>query len=58
MNFKELLIRAKAREPQAMEAILNLYTPLLLKESILDGVFDEEIVFDVPRSLPLHRDGI
>lgn len=43
MNFKELLIQAKAREPQAMETILELYTPLLLKESISEGAFDEDL---------------
>lgn len=43
MNFKELLLRAKAHEAKAMEAILELYTPLLLKESISDGVFDEDL---------------
>lgn len=43
MNFKELLIRAKAHDSRAMEMILEMYKPLLLKESIADGVFDEDL---------------
>ena len=43
MNFKELLLRAKAHEAKAMEAILELYTPLLVKESISDDVFDGDL---------------
>ncbi len=43
MNFKELLIRAKANDNQAMETLLEMYKPLLLKESISDGVFDEDL---------------
>lgn len=43
MNFKELLIRAKACDNQAMETLLEMYKPLLLKESISDGMFDEDL---------------
>lgn len=43
MNFKELLLQAKdGREPAATE-ILNLYRPLLLKESLIGGIFDEDL---------------
>lgn len=43
MNFKELLIQAKSGDKAAEESILALYKPLLIKESILDGTFDEDL---------------
>ena len=43
MNFKELLIQAKSGDKEAEESILALYKPLLIKESILDGTFDEDL---------------
>ena len=43
MNFKELLIQAKSGDKGAEESILALYKPLLIKESILDGTFDEDL---------------
>lgn len=43
MNFKNLLFQAKAGSKEAEENILMLYRPLLLKESIQSGVFDEDL---------------
>ena len=43
MNFKELLIQAKSGDKDAEESIFALYKPLLVKESILDGTFDEDL---------------
>lgn len=43
MNFKELLSRANSGSSQAVEMMLDHYKPLLLKESIIDGVFDEDL---------------
>ena len=43
MDFKELLIRAQAGDPQAKEKILALYQPLLMKESVVNGGFDEDV---------------
>lgn len=43
MNFKELLIQAKSGDKDAEESILALYKPLLIKESILEGTFDEDL---------------
>lgn len=43
MNFKELLSRAKNDDLQAKEAILERYKSLLLKEAIIDGIFDEDL---------------
>lgn len=43
MTFKNLLLRAKAGDEKALTELLMMYRPLLLKESIVDGVFDEDL---------------
>ena len=43
MNFEELLLQARAGEEQAVIGILELYKPLLIKASILNGSFDEDL---------------
>ena len=43
MNFKELLIRAKDNDENAITEIVTMYKPLLVKESIINGVFDEDL---------------
>lgn len=43
MNFKELLLLAKGSEKFAVKALMGMYKPLLMKESIVDGVFDEDL---------------
>lgn len=43
MDFKELLIRAKRGEKYAQEELLKMYQPLLMREAIVEGVFDEDL---------------
>jgi len=43
MNFKELLLAAKEMDESAVNRITDIYNPLLMKESIVDGVFDEDL---------------
>ena len=43
MNFYELLILAKSGDNLANEKILAMYQPLLTKESVIDGVWDEDL---------------
>lgn len=43
IDFKTLLLRAKENDSAACAEILSMYKPLLLKESILDGSFDEDL---------------
>ena len=43
MNFWDLLRRAKDSEQQAVEQLLKLYQPLMMKEAIIDGVLDEDL---------------
>ena len=43
MNFRELLLAAKEMDELAVNRITDIYNPLLMKESIVDGVFDEDL---------------
>ena len=43
MNIKDLLILAKLGDSGAMETLLDTYRPLMLKASIIDGEFDEDL---------------
>ena len=43
MRFKELLLQAKAGDEKAFGELLIMYRPLLSKESIVDGIFDEDL---------------
>lgn len=38
-----MMLRAKDGSTEAEEDVLLLYKPLLLKESIQDGIFDEDL---------------
>ena len=43
MEFKELLIMAKAGDREAKEKLFLMYRPLLLRLSILEGRFSEDL---------------
>lgn len=43
MNFKELLVQAKNGKEAAVVFILEMYNPLLIKNSIINGRFDEDL---------------
>ncbi len=43
MIFKVILHNAKHGDNKAKEEILRMYQPLLFKESILNGTFDEDL---------------
>lgn len=43
MAFKDLLLRGKMDDKQAMSELLMMYQPLLMKEAIVEGVFDEDL---------------
>ena len=47
LNFQELIIRAKRGENSAIEELLEMYRPLLTKESIVVGVFDEDMYLEL-----------
>lgn len=43
MNFKELLYMAKANEEDAITQLMEMYRPLLVKGSVINGIFDEDL---------------
>ena len=43
MNFKEMLLQAKASRESAIMALLEMYKPLLVKYAIINGRFDEDL---------------
>lgn len=43
MDFKELLKQAKIGNEQAIAEIMNMYRPLLIKNSIINGSYDEDL---------------
>lgn len=43
MNFKDLLLSAKKGREAAIVSILEMYKPLLIKNSIINGRFDEDL---------------
>ena len=43
MNFEELLRKAKASDRQAVEYMLKMYQPLMMKEAIVNGILDEDL---------------
>ena len=43
MSFEELLRKAQKNEQDAMEQLLMMYQPLLMKEAIVNGVLNEDL---------------
>lgn len=43
MDFKELLRQAKTGNEMAIAEIMEMYRPLLIKNSIIDGSYDEDL---------------
>ena len=43
MTFRELIMVAQNRDEVAFETILEMYNPLIMKESIINGSFDEDL---------------
>ena len=41
--FKELILKAQRGDHNAQEELLGMYKPLLMKESVIDGVYDEDL---------------
>ncbi len=43
MNFRILIKKAQNGEDASFEEILKMYRPLIMKESIINGSFDEDL---------------
>ena len=51
MDFKELLVSAKKGREEEVVSILEMYKPLLIKNSIINGRFDEDLYQELCVSL-------
>jgi len=43
MNFTDILMRAKAHDPYAINELIELYKNVLRKEATVNGVLDEDL---------------
>ena len=43
MNFERLMIRCKAGNRKALEIIFLMFKPLIVKKSMLNGKFEEDL---------------
>lgn len=43
MNFRILIKKAQNGDDASFEEILKMYRPLIMKESIINGSFDEDL---------------
>lgn len=43
MQFSDLLYQANKGDKGAVEQIIEMYRPLLIKNALIEGVFDEDL---------------
>ncbi len=51
MNFERLLLKAKEGNADAVLKILEIYKPLLIKNAIVNGRFDEDLYKELVSTL-------
>ena len=51
MNFERLLLKAKEGNADAVLKILEIYKPLLIKNAIVNGRFDEDLYQELTAEL-------
>lgn len=51
MNFERLLLKAKEGNADAVLKILEIYKPLLFKNAIVNGRFDEDLYQELVSTL-------
>ena len=54
MSFKMLLLKAKDNNKEAVLEIVEMYRPLLVKNAIIDGYFDEDLYQELVKELLLR----
>lgn len=47
MKFEELLFCAKNGEKSSIEQILEMYKPMMIKNSLVNGQFDEDMYQEI-----------
>lgn len=43
MNFEQIFLEAQQGDKKAMEKIFRMYRPLLVRRSVINGFFDEDL---------------
>lgn len=51
MNFDLLLYQAQEGSKEAIAEIYEMYNPLLIKNAIVDGIFDEDLYQELVKVL-------
>ncbi|BDF35876.1 hypothetical protein CE91St62_39380 [Lachnospiraceae bacterium] len=51
MNFEQLLLQAREGNETAVVQIFEMYKPLLIKKSIVEGNFDEDLYQELAGTL-------
>lgn len=51
MDFEALLQKAQAGDPEAKETIFRMYKPLIVKNAMEKGVFDEDLFQELSATL-------
>ena len=51
MNFEELLRKAQKGDVKALEEVFMMYRPLLIKNSMDNNVFDEDLYQELSATL-------
>lgn len=59
MNFEDILFKAKQRDMKAIEQLLEMFRPMLIRNSLVNGRFDEdmyqELVLETLRCIKSFR---
>lgn len=53
MNFELVLQRAKEGNADAISEICEMYNPLLIKNAVVDGIFDEDLYQELVKAVLL-----
>ncbi|CUX25012.1 helix-turn-helix domain-containing protein [Clostridium sp. C105KSO13] len=60
MNFEEILYRAQQGDETAINQIVEMYRPLLIKSALVNGRFDEdlfqELVVETLKCIQYYRE--
>lgn len=43
MGFEEVLLKAKQGDKKAIEQILEMFRPMLIRNALIDGIFNEDL---------------
>lgn len=59
MEFEDILFRAQQGDKKAVEKILEMFRPMLIRNALIKGIFDEdlyqEFVIEVLRCIRYFR---